>query len=337
MGRARTPVLARGAIRAVPRPALLAIMLLCVFAGSATGAPGDLDTSFGGDGRVVSTFSQQSRGNAVAVEPDGSIVVAGSFGFSPPAFAVARWLPDGSPDPAFSEDGQFTLQVGGEGSTADAIALQPDGKIVVGGVDGNDLALLRLLPDGTPDPAFGNGGRVTTPFPGGDSTALAVSVLSDGTIVAVGSLSTPLTGSFAIARYAADGMLLWQTTTPFAEGPRAIASDVVVQPGRIVAVGGVQAQTGPRFALAGYELTGVPDTTFGNGGTQDTAFPGGGALGSGAVLTSNGQILVAGESAAADGSFAVGATPPAASSTPPSRARAGRRRPSARAKQVRSM
>ena len=49
---------------------LLAVLLLCVAAGSATAAPGDLDTSFGGDGRVVSTFSEQSQGNAVVVQPD---------------------------------------------------------------------------------------------------------------------------------------------------------------------------------------------------------------------------------------------------------------------------
>jgi uncharacterized delta-60 repeat protein len=173
MERARTPVLAHGAVRAVLGPALLAVTLLCAFAGPATGAPGDLDTSFGGDGRVVSTFPEESRGNAVVVQPDESIVVAGSFGLNAPAFAISRWLPDGRPDPAFSADGQLTLQVGGGASTADAIALQPDGKIVVGGVAGSDLALLRLLPDGTPDPAFGTGGQVITPFPGGDSAAFA--------------------------------------------------------------------------------------------------------------------------------------------------------------------
>jgi uncharacterized delta-60 repeat protein len=74
---------------------------------------------------------------------------------------------------------------------------------------------------------------------------------------------------------------------------------------RIVAVGVVQSQTGPRFALAGYELTGAPDATFGNSGTQDTAFPGGGADGIGAVLTSSGQILVAGQFQAADDRFAL--------------------------------
>ena len=283
---------------------LLAVLLLCVAAGPATAAPGDLDTSFGGDGRVVSTFSESSQGNAAVVQPDGSIVVAGSFGLSPPVFAVARWLPDGRPDPAFSGDGQATLPVGGGASTADGVALQPDGKIVVAGVAGDDLALLRLMPDGTPDPAFGTGGLVTTPFAGNSSAAQAATVLSDGTIVAVGLVSTPFTGSFAIARYAADGTLLWQTTTPFAEG-RAVASDVVVQPGRIVAVGVVFPPTGSRIALAGYELTGAQDATFGNGGTQDTAFPGGGAGGSGAVLTSGGQILVAGEFGAAEESFAL--------------------------------
>jgi uncharacterized delta-60 repeat protein len=113
-----------------------------------------------------------------------------------------------------------------------------------------------------------------------------------------------VSGTCAHTRACADGTLLWQTTTPFAEG-RAVASDVVVQPGRIVAVGVVFPPTGPRFALAGYELTGDQDATFRNSGTQDTAFPGDGAGGSGAVLTSGGQILVAGQFGAAEETFAL--------------------------------
>ena len=106
---------------------------------------------------------------------------------------------------------------------------------------------------------------------------------------------------FAIARYDVDGTLLWQTTTQFADGP-ARAADVVIEPDRIVAIGTVNTPSGSaRVALAGYTLEGDLDPTFGNGGTQDTAFVGGGALGRSAVVASTGQILVAGDFTAANG------------------------------------
>src|SRR5919109_1116130 len=94
---------------------------------------------------------------------------------------------------------------------------------------------------------------------------------------------------------------LRQTATQFAEGA-ARAADVVIEPDRIVAVGAVVTPSGSaRVALAGYTLAGDLDPTFGNDGTQDTAFVGGGAIGRGAVLANTGQILVAGDFTAAAG------------------------------------
>ena len=152
--------------------------------------------------------------------------------------------PDGTPDPAFSGDGQFNQQFAAGPGGAGGVALQSDGKIVAaGGVldvqesDG-EFGLLRLTTAGVPDAAFGTGGEVTTEFAGGDAEAEAVTVLADGTIVAVGELETQSGSEFAIARYDTGGTLLWQTTTPFAEG-RARAADVVVEANRLVAVGTV--------------------------------------------------------------------------------------------------
>jgi uncharacterized delta-60 repeat protein len=295
------------------RPAFalaLALVAMCAVPSSVTAAPGDLDTSFGGDGTVLAQFDQQAGANAVVAQPDGSIVAAGTYSEAQFAqFAVARWLADGTPDPGFSDDGdgQFHRQFAAGPGPANGVALQSDGAIVAaGGIldqqegDG-EFALLRLTAAGVPDATFGSDGEVTTEFAGGDAEADAVTVLPDGTIVAVGELDTGAGSEFAVARYDVDGTLLWQTTTQFAEGA-ARAADVVIEADRIVAVGTVNTPSGAaRFALAGYTLEGNVDPTFGNGGTQDTAFVGGEAAGRGAVLTSTRQILVAGDFTPATG------------------------------------
>jgi uncharacterized delta-60 repeat protein len=197
---------------------------------------------------------------------------------------------------------QFHRQFAAGPGAANGVALQSDSAIVAaGGIldqqegDG-EFALLRLTAGGVPDASFGSDGEVTTEFAGGDAEAEAVTVLPDGSIVAVGELDTaPGVSEFAIARYDVDGTLLWQTTTQFADGASR-AADVVIEPDRIVAIGTVVTLSGSaRFALAGYALAGDLDPTFGNGGTQDTAFVGGDALGRGAVLASTGEILVAGD------------------------------------------
>ncbi len=286
----------------------LALVVLSVVPSFVTAAPGDLDTSFGGDGTVLAQFDQAAGANAVVAQPDGSIVAAGTYSEAQFAqFALARWLADGTPDPGFSDDGQFNRQFAAGPGAANGVALQSDGAIVAAGAilddqegDG-EFALLRLTAAGVPDDSFGVDGEVTTEFAGGNAEADAVTVLPDGTIVAVGDLDMAPGSEFAIARYDVDGTLLWQTTTQFADGP-ARAADVVIEPDRIVAIGTVNTPSGSaRFALAGYTLEGDLDPTFGNGGTQDTAFVGGGALGRGAVLASTGQILVAGDFTAATG------------------------------------
>jgi uncharacterized delta-60 repeat protein len=234
---------------------------------------------------------------------------------------------------------QFHRQFAAGPGAANGVALQSDSAIVAaGGIldqqegDG-EFALLRLTAGGVPDASFGSDGEVTTEFAGGDAEAEAVTVLPDGSIVAVGELDTaPGVSEFAIARYDVDGTLLWQTTTQFADGASR-AADVVIEPDRIVAIGTVVTLSGSaRFALAGYALAGDLDPTFGNGGTQDTAFVGGDALGRGAVLASTGEILVAGDFTPTTGNirFAL-ARYTADGSTSPSRPRAGRRRRSGRA------
>jgi uncharacterized delta-60 repeat protein len=141
--------------------------------------------------------SQGSGAWAVALQPDGRLVVAG-FGRHPEkfhdTFAVARYLPDGSLDPSFGDGGRVLTAVepqtgAGPADIAHAVAIDPDDRIVVAGETGGlfkDFALVRYLPDGELDVEFGAGGIVVTDL-GGDDRANAVVVQADGSLVVAGS------------------------------------------------------------------------------------------------------------------------------------------------------
>lgn len=129
---------------------VLAGLLLLPLGVGAVGS-GGLDTSFGGDGKVLTDFGSGSSdvAYALAIQPDGKIVAVGDSyeGFGSPDFALARYWPNGTLDTTFSGDGRVTTDFGSSGS-AGALAIQPrDGWLVVAGssiVNGSeDFALAR--------------------------------------------------------------------------------------------------------------------------------------------------------------------------------------------------
>ena len=117
--------------------------------------------------------SSNDYATAVALQADGKIVAAGptsdpSIDFRAGNFALARYHPNGTLDTTFSGDGQVITDFGGD-EQATAVALQPDGKIVVAGwsvisstTGLPDFALARYLPNGTLDTTFSGDGLVTT-------------------------------------------------------------------------------------------------------------------------------------------------------------------------------
>ena len=116
---------------------------------------GSFDPGFGTMGTSAISFFGVEVGTAAVLQPDGKIVVAGAT-LAPGLdadFAVARLLPGGALDPAFSSDGKTTISFGA-GESAGTIARQPDGRIVVAGsTDANDnIALARLQADARPVP-----------------------------------------------------------------------------------------------------------------------------------------------------------------------------------------
>ena len=167
---------------------------------------GSLDTTFGAGGVVFNDVP--GRANAVAVQPDGRIVVAG---FS---FEMTRFNADGTLDTGFGSGGHVALPFGDSGWESEAFALlaQPDGKIVVAGgtyLSQYDFAIARLDPDGSLDKGFGRDGMVTTDFYGEVDTIRALVLQPDGRLVAAG-YAAPHHSSirhFALARYEPNGAL----------------------------------------------------------------------------------------------------------------------------------
>ena len=148
---------------------------------------GSLDGTFGTGGKVQSDFGGYEIGNDAALQPDGKIVVAGnaggSLGSSRDHF-LARYNPDGSLDTGFGIGGEVRHDFGGT-DYATAVALQPDGKVVVGGrVDGSSFTLLRYLSGPAPDPDADGDGILDSvdPDPGLASNSFADGAGSSGSI-----------------------------------------------------------------------------------------------------------------------------------------------------------
>jgi len=275
---------------------------------------GTLDTTFG-DGDGVATISAGTGAVfvGIAIQSDDSIVAAGMgnfTGFFGGDALVARFDPSGVPDASFGGgDGITTTKIGFGGFVGD-VGLQSDGAIVVVGaslsITGNEnMAVLRFDSTGTLDTTFGGDGIVKTDATAGPDSGSAVALLSDGSIVAIGTSGYEYG---LLVGYNDDGTLntgfgtdgIVQTELGgygggFAAGTR--QSD-----DRIVAVGdgtAVNSDGSPGILTARYTSTGQLDPTFGRDGTVFTSFgigPFGGPQTSpaGVAIAPGGKIVVAG-------------------------------------------
>jgi len=243
---------------------------------------GTLDTSFGTDGKVTTEFGGDDVAKALVVQPDGKLVAAGFSSTNISSdFALARYNGDGTLDTSFGTGGTVITDLAGSLDQANALVVQPDGKLVAAGFTstniGSDFALARYNRDGSLDTGFGTGGMVTTDFAGAVDQAHGL-VVQDGRLVAAGSTFTEFTADFALARYNRDGTLDTSfgtggmVTTDFAGGLDQ-ANALVVRGGRLVAAGFTTA-VGFDLALARYNRDGTLDTGFGTGGMVTTDFAG---------------------------------------------------------------
>jgi uncharacterized delta-60 repeat protein len=179
---------------------------------------GSLDTSLNGTGIVITPVGDAGSGASdLAIQPDGKIVVVGlglaahgSFFFA--HFAVARYNPDGSLDTSFGGTGKILIPIGDSVSDyASSVAIQPNGKIVVGGIRNSSLtsefAVGRLNPNGSVDTSFHGTGIVTTSV-GGEANnydeGSSIAIQADGKIVVAGDTGPDEFKSFVVIRYQGD-------------------------------------------------------------------------------------------------------------------------------------
>jgi uncharacterized delta-60 repeat protein len=167
------------------------------FAQPAANTAGGLDPTFGVGGQVLTNLGDTSGGfpiNVVpgnaALQPNGDIVIGGSFG-------LVRYLPNGTLDTSFGTGG--LLQTGFTATDDPAyVALQSNGDIVWAGTTTTSsgttaFAVARYTLSGALDPAFGDGGMVVTPFPAAPDGAETDTVLvePDGDILVGGDAGVP--------------------------------------------------------------------------------------------------------------------------------------------------
>ncbi|MFI1917365.1 delta-60 repeat domain-containing protein [Nocardia sp. NPDC020380] len=181
----------------------------CSSSQASSTAPGRLDSSFGSGGKAVTDLgSPAGVANAIAVQSDGKLVLAGSTRDANQGddFAVVRYTPDGQLDSAFGTGGKVTTDFGGKDDSAVATVLQEDGKIVVAGTShgtstGDNIAVARYNPDGKLDSGFGSGGQISTDLGTQADHGNGV-VLQNGKIVVGGSTKDPKSGdNFVAVRY----------------------------------------------------------------------------------------------------------------------------------------
>src|SRR5438045_5399003 len=164
----------------------------------AQAADGDLDPTFGTEGKVLTDFDHSTDiANAVAVQPDGKLVVVGTTytnnDFSGEDFAAARYNSNGTLDLTFGIGGKVQTDFPGLAAVASSVVVQPDGKIVVAGgafplfTFLGDFKVVRYNSNGALDTSFGDSGIVTTTFPEG-SYAFAVALQADGKIISAGTV-----------------------------------------------------------------------------------------------------------------------------------------------------
>jgi uncharacterized delta-60 repeat protein len=173
---------------------------------------GSPDLTFGSGGRLVTDFGIKDEAFAIAVQTNGKIVAAGRVFAAATGgdFGLARYNANGSLDFTFGSGGKVTTDFGGDDSIH-GVALQRNGKIVVaGGSDDaaglSDFVVARYNSNGSLDPTFGSGGKVTTDF-GGSDVAVALTIQRNGKIDVAGVADDFGKADYAVAQYNANGSL----------------------------------------------------------------------------------------------------------------------------------
>jgi uncharacterized delta-60 repeat protein len=253
---------------------IVATTAILMFAPTAYASDGDLDTTWGGDGVVVSTHTDASAAYAIANYPDNRVLVVGSVVDSPASrILVSRFLADGTADTTCNGTGEFIDTVN-DAVASDVVVLSDGSFVVAGTTQTNNIGTLfvaKFTSTCNLDTTFGTTGIATYSALFGTS-GRALVVQSDGKIIVVGDEYPTVSDSsdqrVLVTRFSALGAL----DTSFGSSGRFISSsnekgqaqDVVIDSsGRIIFTGSIVGTVAPDAAIVG-RLTrnGQLDSTF---------------------------------------------------------------------------
>ncbi len=283
---------------------------------------GSLDPVFGQGGRLIAKLRPMSADTVygLALQPDGKILAGGTtfpdrLVLRPNAdFILARFTPEGAPDIAFGVGGAVTTDFGGESwDDARALALQPDGSVVLGGstnagsgpgvlFGADQLGLARYTPQGMLDRTFGDGGMVTVDGGSMVEAVRALALKPDGAIVAAGFVNGEHRGDLLLARFTHYGGLDFTfgsgglTITDLGSGSERLEGVAIQPDGWIVAAGQVAVDRHADFAVVRYDPGGRLDPSFGRDGLATFDFGGREDRTHGLALQPDGGIVAVGQS-----------------------------------------
>jgi uncharacterized delta-60 repeat protein len=269
--------------------------------------PGSLDLSFGENGIVVAPQTpDEEQTYKIAVQQDGKIVVGGFVNAAAGQdFLVTRYLTNGELDPDFGLNGVATFDGGTIADVAWDMAIQADGKILLGGNVNNvnttvdDYALVRLNPDGSPDNSFGTGGLVVTDIEQKWDNVYAMALQDDGRILLAGESYSYNFRRVCVCRYLPDGSLdndfCCGGFAPFKVGmendhPR----DMAIQEDGMYIIAGYFDDLSDQAFISRLDQDGNLDNNFGSNGTATLDIGGKDDRFNAVLIQPDGKILVGG-------------------------------------------
>jgi uncharacterized delta-60 repeat protein len=243
-------------------------------------ADGRPDPSFGRKGRVRIDLGGDDFGlDTVVLQPGGLAIAGRSITTKTDVAFVLRLTSSGGRYAPFGGgDGLVRIGFGKRSQSANAIAVTPKGRFVVGGFASDttttQTAVARLLDDGRFDLSFAGTGRRTVELSDGSEQVNDLVVLPGGAVLTGGQADVAGQPRFALARFGADGTLdrtfgtgHGVTLTDVSKGPD-IANAMTVRPrGTIVLVGRAGNAGAYDWGLARYTADGEPDPAFGGDGS----------------------------------------------------------------------
>jgi uncharacterized delta-60 repeat protein len=291
--------------KAMRKVTSITVLSVLIITGKLFAQAGILDASFGNNGIVITNAPAYNEAFAAALQPDGKIVAAGYSGnYGSEDFAVSRYNTNGSLDNSFGTGGRVVTALSTGTDQAEAVVIQPDGKIVMTGyviLNGiTEIAVVRYLNNGTLDSTFGTQGVVLTVVGAGYDYGYSLKLQPDGKIIVAGYTANGLGGDIALLRYNADGSLDMSfgtggiVTADYA-GDYDAAFQVLLQTdGKIITAGTSSDGTKYNFGVFRFNANGSLDNSFGTGGKVITSIGTKEDQAGAAVLQADGKIVAAG-------------------------------------------